>query len=378
MNFYIPSDIDLQQILPDYLQKYVDYAAYLLDFVALRQRDDEFVSINSRWMRDMFPDRNIYSLIKKSLIIHKALACDCYYQRDVKCLGYRVEQQTFKSHEVTNKFLLKKLKKPQQTTALVQNIRKNLLRLDVPNVIGDTASISQLQLQRIKDKEVFASRDQYGRVHTNLTVLKSEYRSQLVVDNHKLANVDVRNSQPLMLSVMLRMAAAQRHKSSLFSSIYSILYSNSGREIEDVRQYEELCCQGKLYDFLMSEIGYESDRKQFKLDLFSNIFFCRNNPNSYYHQVFKKYFPTILRLISELKRKDHTVLAKLLQKAESTLVIDGVLSEFMENSPKIFVGSIHDSLLTEASATGRAIELFQKHFQKVGLVPTVSVEFYGE
>lgn len=51
--------------------------------------------------------------------------------------------------------------------------------------------------------------DDYGRIHTNLTNLKSELRGTLTVDGQGLVNVDIGESQPLFIGLSISQEVAQ-------------------------------------------------------------------------------------------------------------------------------------------------------------------------
>ena len=79
-----------------------------------------------------------------------------------------------------------------------------------PNNTRETAEMS---LNKIRNGEMFFSKDQYGRLHTNITCLPNELMPLLTFNcggGESLVSIDVRNSQPLFLYLLL-------------NSIYSLL-----------------------------------------------------------------------------------------------------------------------------------------------------------
>src|SRR5262249_30200652 len=59
-------------------------------------------------------------------------------------------------------------------------------------------------LQLLLDRELWLTGDVYGRVHTNLTSLESELLPCLSVHGQHLVEIDVANSQPLLLAALVR------------------------------------------------------------------------------------------------------------------------------------------------------------------------------
>src|SRR6478735_470965 len=59
-----------------------------------------------------------------------------------------------------------------------------------------------MSIESIKDGSLFYVEDQYGRLHTNFTILKKIIRKEFItINNQEVEELDIVNSQPLFLSV---------------------------------------------------------------------------------------------------------------------------------------------------------------------------------
>lgn len=373
-NFYIPETVELATLLPKSLEKYQDYAAFLIHRVASRNRDD-YVTVNAAYIRKFFPAKTLYTKIKNILLGKGILECDAFYRKNEKSLGYKlgpsIQSKTFKKYQVKNKLLLKKLEQKDQLGDLLTRVKTILAKLEIPNVKSSHLTEHDVALNMIHDKDIFVYQDKYGRVHTNLTNLKSEHRSLLQVNGDKLVNIDIKNSQPLMLGLAL--VEGTSNNSIISSSFPSLSYTN---RCPDLRDYVQLCEDGEFYDYLMAQTDFTGSRKAFKVSFFSSVFFCKHRKGDKNCALFSKLFPSIWDVICAIKKDDHTNLAKLLQRVESDFVINRVFKTCLTKFPENFVATIHDSLLVEPAIANDAKFIFENEFHKIGIHPSFSIEAY--
>jgi hypothetical protein len=145
----------------------------------------------------------------------------------------------------------------------------------------------------------------------------------------------------------------------------------------DVIEFIDLCERGILYDELMRRLGIPARRrKSFKRLFFAQVFFGRVRETGRVTQLFARDFPTVNRVVCDLKRKDYRRMAYLLQAHESKLMIDVIARRILAEMPGTFVGTIHDSIMTtpERAESVRAIML--EEFGRFGLRPTIRLESY--
>src|SRR5262249_49452664 len=143
---------------------------------------------------------------------------------------------------------------------LLQYLRR--VEIDYPSALDallgdeDFEPANETAIQFLRDRAFFFHVCDYGRVHTNLTNLKSRMRPFLSYRGMPLVNLDIRNSQPLIFSILLRRRYA-------------------GRMPPDVQRYVELVQQGRFYEHLMDAGGIAAERRsRFKRQFFGHVFFC--------------------------------------------------------------------------------------------------------
>jgi hypothetical protein len=84
-----------------------------------------------------------------------------------------------------------------------------------------------IMLEKLKAKELFFSSDERGRVYHNVACLWSEFRPFLRLNGRRLANLDIRNSQPLFFALCLRDHCQQEQEDKTMSSSNSFYYSDA-------------------------------------------------------------------------------------------------------------------------------------------------------
>ena len=87
-------------------------------------------------------------------------------------------------------------------------------------------------------------------------------------------------------------------------------------------------------------------RKSFKRLFYAQVFFGKVRETGRVTQLFARDFPTVYEAVCDLKRKDYTQMAYLLQAHESKLMIDLIARRILAELPGAFVGTIHDSIMT--------------------------------
>jgi hypothetical protein len=368
--------------LPEHLHHYAEHARFLLHRIcrgaALGQRDLRgYVPLLAALLRPFFPSSAAYKAVRDALIASGAIETDHKYIVGEKAMGYRLGPALAKVRQhrvvVTDRKLAAKIRASlndwvEKGRALPVHAHLidwlTRLRIDYRPALewllaqGDLEPSDETAVQFIRDKVWHFSDCPYGRVHSNVTNLKSGLRQFLRIAGKPLVNLDIRNSQPLIFALIL-----QRH------------YGPLAGMPDDARRYVELCQEGKFYDVLMIEAGIPPDRRSdFKRRFFAHVFFCENWPETESAKAFGAAFPSVYAVVRREKEPDYTELAKNLQRAESGLMIGGVATRLMNEAPQIPVLTIHDSIMTtpEHAETVRSVML--EEFAKAGLRPTIKVD----
>jgi hypothetical protein len=202
------------------------------------------------------------------------------------------------------------------------------------------------------------------RLHSNLTNLASDIRSNLIY-RYPLYNVDITNSQPLMLS---RLLLATQHKHFL-----------------DTKRYIDLTTNGKIYEYILEKLpetffeddDFEKKRKKVKQQFFKLFY---NNPkyqklDDVFFTAFCTEFPNVYNFILDQKENDYKQFSINMQKAESDLMIQTIYRRIMNERPDIMALTIHDSVVTSESEIGYVQDIICDEFEKkYKLKPTLETK----
>lgn len=375
---YIPENLNLSVVVdPEYNNdRDLDRLHYIIHLIyeqrILYRVVDDYVPLKAIYLRNLII-RNYNDYIKL-LIDKKVIECDRHYKKSEKSLGYRLCEpyKNVKHKEVGFKTncVQKNIDRWNQrrlpTTdvhlylySLLQQIEINYEEaLNYVNGLSiDEYNSAKIAIDKFKNKEFFLYSDEFGnRVHTNITNLKSVLRKYLLHNNQKLVNVDIVNSQPLLLIP------------SLFSSIrctFDVYFDDIGL---DLLKYKQLVESGRLYDHMMEHSG-ETDRSAFKEKFFRETFFGKKTS-----RLFCDLFPTIAAEMMKIKSKDYRKLAQIMQRTESKLMITKICGRLMQEHPGVFIATIHDSILTTKDNVSKIQKIILEEFANYNLSPTIRIE----
>lgn len=183
-------------------------------------------------------------------------------------------------------------------------------------------------VESINEKHIFYHFDDYGRFHTNFTILKSFIRKNcLLIDGNETCELDIKNSQPLFLWKLI---------------------SDSGSawvNKEELDFFKKLVFSGNFYQYLMSITG--NNNKKIAKELTYKVLFGLNRNNSKLDKIFNGAFPTIHHFIKLYKKEwgNHKVLAHHLQRMESDLIFNKIIKKVMILHPDIKMITVHDSIV---------------------------------
>lgn len=230
---------------------------------------------------------------------------------------------------------------------------KSIFYLD--NVKEDDVDIynrNKYSVECINDKHIFYHFDNYGRMHTNFTILKSFIRKNcLLIDGEDTHEIDIKNSQPLFLTKLVQ-------------------DSNTKWVLPDEFElFKTLTISGKYYQYIMDNFGIK-DKRVVK-ELTYKVLFGRNGSTSKADKMFSKLFPTIHNFIKLYKKEngDYRVLAYELQKAESNLIFNKIIRQIMTLYPDIKIVTVHDSIIVPRSRKDEVKAIFKvKLYEEFGLI----------
>ena len=308
-------------------------------------------------------ERGFMSLVSKYYVGKKTNS----YKLDTKCV-YDVIR-----YKNTDKFLIKKQNNRYETSITEMNnslilpeIRVKLIeslnkiKIDYNGAVKfldelkDKSKIDDSKYQRnlmsienIKEKTIYFNFDDFGRFHTNFTILKKEIRNEfLTINNEMITEVDISNSQPLFFAVILKKQ----------------LVNING----DTKKYFELVKNGLLYDDIVAN-SPGLKRCDAKEIVYKVLFGDNTKGNKKVNKIFKNLYPSVYEYILEFKenKKNYKELSHQLQKMESEFIFNQVIKEIYETYPEIILFTVHDSIIFPKSYKEKIESIFYKHFQKL-------------
>ena len=451
---YVPESFDPDAVLPPDLRRYADCARYFLHRVIWgkvqrRLTPDLFVPIKFDYLRAVIPDRIIKPL-KLALLDGGVVECDGYYVENEKSLGYRLraphsearivrtalaDRQTAEKVRANRQAEFKKVRLDVHKYLRDQYRR---LEIDLPLALklleGDpNFEVVKIPPQQIAAKDWSFSVCRYGRVHTDLTQCPREARPALRIDGQPLVEVDVANSQPLFLALLL--INYRKHGNKTFAKVSFHEKKNQYEEIDDIirrtvlqfaqreedettpptaasittrmkceekeeeaeisalatidsrtggtSRYQEflkpdemsfvrLCEQGGLYEDFMDRL--EMPVRKWVKEQFFAVLYGDNRYQSALKGDFTEVFPNVAEVVKVHKRKDHGFLPRLMQNIEANFVINTVCCRLMKELPDAPVQTIHDCLLTTPPYVDAITGVMREEFACLGLSPQFHVK----
>lgn len=219
---------------------------------------------------------------------------------------------------------------------------KSIFYLDSSSCDIDVYQKNKYSVESIKDKHIFYHFDNYGRFHTNFTILKSYIRKNcLLIDGEETCEIDIKNSQPLFLNKLLN------------QNIEKI-------DADELKLFRNLTFYGGFYDYLQSKFNIQ-DKKTVK-EITYKVLFGKNYSNKF-DKKFSQIFPTIHSFIKEFKKMkgDYRVLSYELQNLESNFLFNKVIKHIIKTDPEIKIITCHDSLICKESDYETVFQIFKTH-----------------
>lgn len=230
----------------------------------------------------------------------------------------------------------------------------------------DKANLDTLAIHAINEGDYRAHRDHKGhRLHTNFTNCSKYLRKHFFIDTGEaLVNLDVSNSQPLFLCILL-----VQHVKGITMP-------------QDMLDYISACEKGQLYETMMVAMGLEPNNKptrdKMKRKLFLAVFYGKNEAAHAHEEwhVFSRLYPSVAAFITRAKQSDYKSLSHRMQQAEAALVLDTVVKTIAETHPAadFFATTIHDSIVTTATNAAYVMTLMTHAFAALSLRVTINCE----
>lgn len=235
------------------------------------------------------------------------------------------------------------------------------------------------------------------RLHSVITNLQKDYRRFLSYNGQKLVNVDISNSQPYLLCLLLNPSFWDKNSDISLNigmlsqniqnmiqeehllEIYKYVLSLSTCHDTALENYIQTASQGKVYEY-MQEIINKRENVNLKRDdiktMILTTLFSKNRFMPIYKRYFKQNFPQIYELIRLVKKENHETLACILQNIESQIILHRCCFQIWNiSNHQVPVFTIHDSICTTIGNGVFVKEIMIQELTKVvGEIPFIKIE----
>jgi len=225
----------------------------------------------------------------------------------------------------------------------------------------------QSSISRMLNKEINVTKDSHtGRLFSNLTLMKSEFRSFITIDGEKLVGIDLKSAQPYILSSRLLSLYPDNDQVKEF---YTLLteediythFRNRWIELNGSANYTVNSIDDETFEPI-TEIVEIADRKAAKLE-FMRLMYKKTKGSVPFQVVLKNDFPEVYGYLVEMKKKYSkgigNNLAVYLQKEESKIFLP--VAEKFKNCL-----SCHDGLYVKESEAKEVYAALSNNFKALG------------
>ena len=458
-NWEIPSSIDLESFLKKYKPNFKykkDHFYYIVEYLgkSMEQSDlndnEGYINTSAVILQNKFKN---YKKYLQHMLDNGLIKTDMRYIVGEKCKGYLlcgsnsndvtlskipiVDYVSRKNRSKENANSMIKIHTTKKKYPYLTKWFDNRLKIDSVKASAEINKLFPVQTGPIRGKlkgkpSVFNMRikaiyslnrfskqlfyfsvdDNVGRFHSNLANIKRELRNFITYDGHKLVNVDIKNSQPLLSTLLfnpkfydkderLSIYNFKKGSSSLFSSSNSPSPSNVftsssssssaimlGKTLQNTankeyREYIDMVNSGdfykKLHDKIYSQLPYNKAKMK---EILFTVFFSNNKfigqPEAQSKRDFKKAFPEVYEVFKVIKKNKHQTLARLLQRIESDIIIRNASKRISIEKPNLPIFTIHDSIATIQGNENYISDIIKEEvFQLTGLNAKIGLEYWN-
>lgn len=259
--------------------------------------------------------------------------------------------------------------------------------------------------------------DDFGnRFYSPICIMDKVLRNCLRYNNESLMALDIKSSLPYLLNILLKQVPVQvtDYKKKGIKNFPIMVGNFKSLKNNELQDYLRMTSDGTIYRYLrdylvekmglyyydyihgydertkkalpmsyiypLSEFNSEKEREhKICKTLFSHYLSCKNR-QSRIEGFFIEKFPSIhdfIYLSKEGGGMAYKKLPKALQKLESTIVIDIICKEYMEENPEAIVFPIHDNIATQS----KYIDILRRKSEEVFLrylsvPPAFNIEYW--
>ncbi len=283
-------------------------------------------------------------------------------------------------------------------------------------------------LKNLYFQEFWAIRNSFSdnRLHTNLENMPKFYRKYVSYNGKILASIDIKNSQPFFLIVLLEMIGNREIEErnnvvsdmikkygvcgTMFETLSASLNSKGFQEEYGKIKYDIL--EGTFYDNLVEYFKLQETVDKDGKEIYKRRFYCKDTKTQPMYEfeskrdvikrlvlfflyknnqenikkedkdylIFKDLYPNFCNVLELLKQNDKKDLPKLLQHLEANCVLDYICKNISEKHPNIPLYTIHDSIITTEDNIQVLEAEVTQHIKDYcyGIMPTLKTEYWCE
>lgn len=350
-----------------------DYLINLIHNVLIKHlyRTNHNINLSSNILKKTYGQ--YYNYYLSYLLDNNILKIKNNYVVGKKSKTYNLNDSIIKDniniYRINNKFLIKKLIKNnsdnyKKENYLINNdLRKKIInslfniKIDYDNCIkyinnlknkNDLKNIYlKYNIECIKNGLIFYKFDDFGRLHTNFTLLKSNIRKKFIlIDNENIVEIDNKNSQMLFLTKFIE-------------NNYSDIINT-----EEFNKFKELSYSGEFYDYIMKKYNIKTRKSVKKMT--SYVICGINSINKKCDIIFSNEFPTIYEYIVNYKKsnKNYKILSYEIHKYEADFIFNNLIKEIYKKHPDINLFTIHDCIAVKKSLYNDILSIYNDVYKK--------------
>ena len=422
---YTPVGFDPSRY-PGPIADHPDAARWFLNCIHFRRvirnyDESDGVNLHSELLGEVFGRKHIVKPLREAMIAHGLIWCDLSYVVNLKSFSYRIgpklQDCDWERVSISGKRFAKRIevyrnhvREPRGFNVPVHNHLEKCARMATFDENLDLASLNfpnarkcklaNDQVDEIKRHYISLTVCPYGRYHSNFSGLCRELRPHIRINDNPMVEIDIVNSQPYFLSLLLANTYPNSQNSPNFRILSNYLKSSllsSKTQGHPPHPYE---CQTKGLENTKVEREVPSDLLTMLKNTSKGIFYddfveSANQPREKVKrqvftlimgtvpmmergktsQSFQTLYPTAFDLMVKLKReKGYKWIGQELQRLESKAIINGVCTVLMENHPEIPIITVHDSILTPPDYLPTVQSVLDDWFSGYPMSPTFKVK----
>jgi hypothetical protein len=137
---------------------------------------------------------------------------------------------------------------------------------------------------------------------------------------------------------------------------------------QGVSSYSELVLNGDLYEMFGAAVFARTkeklNRKETKKAIFL-VLYSSNRHSSIYKTIFIENFPNEYEIFKRLKKKEKSLLPRVLQMIESYMFLDVISKRISKEKPNLPIFTLHDSIVTTVGNEDYVMQVCVEEFKKV-------------